>query len=29
MMQFSKDAQDGTFWMGFEDVAQWFNTFYF
>ena len=29
MMQFSKDAQDGTFWMGFEDVAQWFNTFDF
>ena len=29
MMQFSKDAQDGTFWMGFEDVAQWFDTLCF
>ena len=29
LLQFSKDANDGTFWMGFEDVAQWFNTFYF
>ena len=29
MMQFSKNANDGTFWMGFEDIATHFNTFYF
>ena len=29
LMQFSKDSKDGTFWMGFDDVAAHFNTYYF